>query len=214
MATTDDDQRIMPGFAVAAAVVKNNLDLISEGRVQVRIPTVPALEPWARLAAPGGASSRGLLWVPQIDDEVLVAFEMNDPASAYVLGGLWSTVNRPPLMIPTDFITRRVIRTGVTSAVGHEVEFDDAMQSIKINSSTKQSVTIDPLKIQLSNTAGTLTITMDNTQQSISIQAVAKIELKAAQIAIEGVSVEIKGATVSINSAGPCTVQGLPIKLN
>ena len=205
---------IPEGFAVAPAIVVNNLDAIGEGRVQLRIPSSPELQPWARVMGIGGGSERGFAWIPQIDDEVLVAFAQNDPNSAYVLGGLWSTRDRPPLSLPTDALTKRVIKTGVAAGVGHEVEFDDALQSIKITSSTMQKVTIDPLAIKIENTAGTLSVTLDNASQTVSIQSALKIELKATQISLEGVQVDIKGTTVSIQSAGPCTVQGLPIKLN
>lgn len=202
------------GFGIAPGVVTNNLDLIGEGRVQVRVPSVPSFEPWARLPAVGGGSGRGFLWVPQIDDEVLVAFSHNDPSGAYVLGGLWSTRDRPPLTLPTDFLIKRVIKTGIAGGLGHQIEFDDALQSITITSSTMQKVTIDPLKIELKNTAGTLSITLDNTTQTVSIQAAVKIELKAMQISIEGVDVELKGTNISVQAAGPCTVKGLPIALN
>jgi uncharacterized protein involved in type VI secretion and phage assembly len=202
------------GFAIAPGIVTNNLDAIAEGRVQVRIPSVPAMEPWARVPAVGGGSGRGLCWIPQIDDEVLVAFAQNDPSGAYVLGGLWSTRDRPPLTLPTDFLVKRVIKTGVAGGLGHEVEFDDALQSITITSSTRQKITIDPLSIKIQNTAGTLSISLDNTSQTVSIQSALKIELKATQISLEGVQVDIKGSMVNIQSAGPCTVQGLPIKLN
>lgn len=202
------------GFAIAPGIVTNNLDLISEGRVQVRIPSIPAMEPWARVPALGGGSGRGFVWIPQIDDEVLVAFAQNDASAAYVLGGLWSTADRPPLTLQTDFLTKRVIKTGLAGGLGHEVEFDDALQAITITSSTKQKVTIDPLQIKIANTAGTLSIALDNTSQTVTIQSALKIELKATQISIEGVQVEIKGALVNIQSSGPCSVQGLPIKLN
>jgi uncharacterized protein involved in type VI secretion and phage assembly len=202
------------GFAIAPGIVTNNLDLVAEGRVQVRIPSIPAMEPWARLPALGGGSGRGFLWIPQVNDEVLVAFAQNEPNAAYVLGGLWSTSDRPPLTVPTDFLIKRVIKTGVAGGLGHEVEFDDLLQSITITSSTKQKITIDPLQIKLENTAGTLSIAMDNASQTVTIQSALKIALKATQISLEGAQVEIKGAVVSIQSSGPCNVQGLPIKLN
>lgn len=202
------------GFAIAPGIVTNNLDAIAEGRVQVRIPSMPAIEPWARVPSIGGGDGRGFLWIPQIDDEVLVAFAQNDPSGAYVLGGLWSTRDRPPLTLPTDFLIKRVIKTGLAGGLGHEVEFDDALQSITITSSTKQKITIDPLKIKIENTAGTLSITLDNATQTVAVEAAVKIALKATQISIEGVQVDIKGSIVNIQSAGPCSVQGLPIKLN
>jgi uncharacterized protein involved in type VI secretion and phage assembly len=202
------------GFAIAPGVVTNNLDVMSEGRVQVRIPSVPAMEPWARVPAVGGGSGRGFIWIPQIDDEVLVAFAQNDPSAAYVLGGLWSTSDRPPLTVPTDFLIKRVIKTGLAGGLGHEIELDDALQSITITSSTKQKITIDPLQIKIANTAGTLSIALDNATQTVTVQSALKIELKATQISLEGVQVDIKGALVNIQSSGPCSVTGLPIKLN
>ena len=80
--------------------------------MQVHIPALPAFDPWARLAAIGAGSSRGFLWVPEVDDEVLVAFNQNDERDAYILGGLWNTLDRPPVTLPTDFLIKRVIKTG------------------------------------------------------------------------------------------------------
>ena len=111
-------------------------------------------------------------------------------------------------------IVKRTIKTGQTSAAGHEVEFDDALQSITITSSTQQKITIDPVKIELKNAAGTLSISLDNASQTVSIQAAAKLKLKAAAVSIEGMQIELKGTVVKVNAAGPCTVKGLPVKIN
>ena len=88
-------QKEEAGFSIAPGVVTGNLNLFSEGRVQVHIPAFPDLDPWARVIGIGGGSGRGFLWIPQIDDEVLVAFNKNDHLDAFVIGGLWSTLNRP-----------------------------------------------------------------------------------------------------------------------
>jgi uncharacterized protein involved in type VI secretion and phage assembly len=202
------------GFAIAAGVVKNNVDLIFEGRVQVRIPTRPSFHPWARLCAAGGSSGRGFMWIPNISDEVLVAFVEGDLSSAYILGGLWSTMHRPPATTPLDFLTKKVIQTGATAALGHQIEFDDAKQSITITTSTKQSITMDPLKISLSNLAGTVSVTLDNKTQAVSITAAGSIDLKAVKsISMKAASIELNGAKVNI-TGGQTTVVGAPIKLN
>ena len=204
------------GYAIAPGIVTNNLDLLGEARVQVRVPTLPAFEPWARVCSLGAGSDRGFCWIPQIDDEVLVAFNQNDERSAFILGGLWNTRDRPPLTAPTDFLIKRLIKTGLsqTAGLGHEIEFDDAEQSITITTSTRQRITMDIQKIEIQNTAGTLTINMDNASQTISIKAAAKLELQAAQIKIEGVQVELKGANINVQATGPCSIQGLPVKIN
>jgi len=143
-----------------------------------------------------------------------VAFAQNDASAAYVLGGLWSTSDHPPVTVPTDFLVKRVIKTGLAGGLGHEIELDDALQSITITSSTKQKVTIDPLQIKIETTGGTLSITMDGKSQTLTLQSALKLELKATQISIEGVKVDIKGSMVNVQSSGPCSVQGMPLKLN
>lgn len=204
----------LTGFAVAPAIVTNNLDILSQGRVQVKIPSRPSFEPWARVSSIGASDSRGFLWIPQINDEVLVAFAEDDLGSAYILGGLWSTMNRPPLSVPTDFLIKKVIKTGMTAALGHEIEFDDALQSISIKTSTDQKITLDPLKIELTNLAGTVTITLDNKTQAVKISAVNKIALESIAIELKATKIDMTAANFSITSAGPCSITGLPIKLN
>ena len=202
------------GFAIAPGVVTNNIDLIGQGRVQVKIPTRPSFEPWARLPSVGGSGGRGFMWVPQIGDEVLVAFADNDTSSAYILGGLWSILNLPPLLLPTDTLSKRVIKTGLTEALGHKLEFDDALQSVTITTSTDQKISMDPLSIKLTNLAGTVSITLDNAEEAISITALNKIEMNSIQISMTATTIDMSAAKVSITSAGPCSVQGLPIQLN
>jgi uncharacterized protein involved in type VI secretion and phage assembly len=203
-----------PGFAIAPGIVTEPLDVTGEGRVKVRVPSLPSFEPWARVVSLGAGGSRGFVWTPQIDDEVLVAFAQNDLNAAYVIGGLWSTRDRPPLTLPTDFLIKRVLKTGVAGGLGHEIEFDDALQSIKITSSTKQTITIDPIEIKIAGTGGAVSISLNTVTQTVSIQAPLKLELKAAQISLEGATIDIKGTMINVQSAGPCSVQGLPIKLN
>jgi len=209
-----ETERTSHGYAIAPGIVINNLDFLALGRVQVRVPLLPAFEPWCRIAVVGGSSGRGFAWIPQIGDEVLVAFSQHDERDAYVLGGLWNSLDRPPLLAPNDALVKRVIKTGMEVGIGHEVEFDDVLQSVKITSSTKQKITIDPTTIELKNTAGTLSIKMDNTSQTISISSALKLELKATQISIQGTTIELKGTSIDIKAAGPCSIKGAVVNIN
>jgi uncharacterized protein involved in type VI secretion and phage assembly len=201
-------------FAVATGIVQNNIDLISEGRVQVRIPSRPSFEPWARLQVVGGADSRGFMWIPQLKDEVLVAFAENDLTSAYILGGLWSILKRPPSADPISALSKKVIKTGLTAALGHEIELDDAQQSVTITTSTKQRIKLDPTTIELSNIAGTVSISLDNMTQTITLTAAKKIEMKSLSIELTAAKVNVSAGTLNLDSKGPCVVSGKPIKLN
>lgn len=109
----NNTNRNQHGFAIAPGIVTEGIDSTAEGRVKVRVPAMPGFEPWARISSVGAGSGRGFCWIPQVGDEVLVAFAQNDASTAYVLGGLWSTQSRPPLTPVTDFLSKRTIQTGI-----------------------------------------------------------------------------------------------------
>jgi uncharacterized protein involved in type VI secretion and phage assembly len=192
--------------SIVSGTVTNNCDLLGQGKVLVRIPSLDQ-EVVARLSAPGAGNGSGLLHVPKIGDEVLIALNGNDPSDAFVLGGLWSTLNG----IPTDPLTattKRVFKTGVVGgAPAHKVEFDDLEQSITITTSTEQRVTITPLKIEVSNTAGDLTVTLDNTDQSLTLKG-PLIKISA------GVQLELSAPIVSINGDATTTIKGKMVLIN
>ena len=196
------------GTSVVTGTIINNCDVPGQGKVLVRIPSLDT-EVWARVTSPGGGPGAGIQFVHRVDDEVLVALSQNDAADAYILGGLWGTQDQPPVATP-DAPAKRVIKTGlVKGGPAHQIEMDDALQAITIESSTKQKITIDPLKIELSNSAGTLTITMDNKTQTITIKgvqiklsAITSIDLDATQIKLTAKQ------SVSIAAGATCSISG------
>lgn len=203
--------------SILEGVVINNCDPIPQGKVLVRVPALGE-EVLARLSSPGGGAGAGLFYTPRIDDEVLVGFSGGNIESAFILGGLWNTQDSPPIdMNPVDVVTKRVLRTGLTEAVGHEIEFDDGVgQSITITTSgvtplERQQITMSPTGIVLENLAGIVTIKLDNVAQKISIsgpqieiggESTAQITLKAGRISIGSattVETSIQGTMVRIN---------------
>jgi uncharacterized protein involved in type VI secretion and phage assembly len=208
-----EDERRREAPSIVSGIVTNNCDFLNQGKVQVQIPSLCA-EVLARITAIGAGSGSGFFYVPRVDDEVLVSLNQSDLTDAFLMGGVWNDMDRTPVENPLELVHKRVIRTGLSASAGHQVEFDDVLQSITITSSTEQQVTIDPLKIELKNKAGSLTITMDNATQTISLQAAVKLELKAAQVSIEGTKIELKGGNINLQSVGPCSIQGLPVKIN
>jgi uncharacterized protein involved in type VI secretion and phage assembly len=87
------------GGSLVVGIVTNNDDPEKLGRVKVKFPTLTDQDEstWARLAVPGGGRKRGMQWLPEVDDEVLVGFEHGDETRPVVLGGMWSREpNEPP----------------------------------------------------------------------------------------------------------------------
>jgi phage baseplate assembly protein V len=176
----------------------------------VRLPWLPDLNPWARVAVLEAGLNRGTYFIPQIGDEVLVAFNQGDVREPFVVGSLWNGQDRPPALLPTDATTKRKIRT----RVGHEIEFDELTQTITVTNSTQQKITIDPTKIEISTVGGAASVTL-NTVGTVSIQAAVSLELKAPKITIDGANVDIKaGAGATINGGAACTIQAALVKIN
>jgi len=197
-------------YGVAVAQVINNIDVTGLSRVQVRLPWLPGIEPWARVAVLAAGKNQGTYFIPQVGDEVLVAFNQGDVNEAYVIGSLWNDPDRPPALAPTDAVTKRIVRT----PLGHEIEFDDLAQSITITSITLQKIKIDRSKIEIATTGGTATLTFD-TAGRVSIQSKISISLKAPLITIEGsvVGIESKAAT-RIKGGQACDIQAALVKIN
>jgi phage protein D/phage baseplate assembly protein gpV len=111
--------RLFPG------VVTDNRDERDVGRVKVKLPLLgDAIESdWCRVVAPGAGKQRGVQFLPEVDDEVLVLGGGEGPL--YVLGGVWSAPDRPPLPIDDALSGRQTRRRVIRSRAGHRIEIDD-----------------------------------------------------------------------------------------
>lgn len=194
---------------VTVATVINNIDSTGEARVQLMLPWLPGFMPWARVSTPMAGMLRGTFFVPQIGDEVLVAFNQGDIREPFIVGTLWNTIDRPPALAPTDAVTQRRIRT----PLGHELSFDEALQSVTLTSNTFSKVTLDPLKAELSTPLATVSIGKDG---EVTITALTRITLDAPVIEIKAASVLTvrSNGTATLQAGGACSVQGAVVKIN
>jgi len=204
----------LPKTSITPGIVQNNCDLLKQGKVLVRLPQMNQ-EIWARITAPGAGSGTGYFHAPNQNDEVLVALIHSDPADAYILGGLWSTTESPPIgPIPTNVPTKRVIRSGLNSEVGHEIEFDDGLQSLTITSSVppnkQQQIKLEPQLMTLKNLAGTITIGLSPDDPSITVSITSKAGIKLSS----ETSIQLSAPMIDIESSGPCVISGTVVKIN
>ncbi|MBZ0303252.1 MAG: VgrG-related protein, partial [Anaerolineae bacterium] len=83
---------------VVPAIVDNINDPDKKGRIKLRYPWLDNTlqSGWARVAALGAGKNRGFIWMPEVDDEVLVAFEHGDFNRPYIVGSLWNGKDSPP----------------------------------------------------------------------------------------------------------------------
>jgi phage baseplate assembly protein V len=154
---------------VHRAVVTDVRDKEGLGRVQVKAPDVAAEPTWAPLATLMAGDRRGTWFVPDVGDEVLVAFEAGDPRRPVVIGSLWSAQQRPPeSMDSAGANAARLIRT----RSGLEVRLDDAAGRVTVSTSDGASITLEH---------GNVTI---QTPGTLEIEA-SKIKLGAGQVEVE-----------------------------
>ncbi len=130
-------------YGVAFAIVTNNKDPDSLGRVKLKLPWMDdqAESDWARVVAPMAGASRGFYFLPEVDDEVLVAFEHGSPDRPYVLGALWNGKDKPPETNSDGKNNVRVIK----SRSGHIIRLNDKDGEEKIeiiDKSAKNSIVI------------------------------------------------------------------------
>ena len=112
-----------PINGVAVAIVRENLDPSGLARIKVSFPWYSRPEDsfWARLATPMTGKNYGTYFLPEVNDEVLVAFERGDIRASYVVGGLWNLSSPPALRaVPSTCCCRpaespSVMRTAIAS---------------------------------------------------------------------------------------------------
>jgi uncharacterized protein involved in type VI secretion and phage assembly len=195
-------------YGVVVGVVTNNQDTDGLGRVKVKFPWLSDQDEsqWARIAAPMAGKERGMFFLPEVDDEVLVAFEHGDVRFPFVIGALWNGVDKPPADNGDGKNNLRVIK----SRSGHTIKLndEDGKETIEIiDKSEKNSIVIDTAKnsititsekdITLSATKGT--IKLDAQKLEIKSSADSKIEAGAGMDVKASATMNIKGATVNIN---------------
>ena len=199
---------------IVLGIVTNNHDPEKVGRVKIKFPWLTDSDEsyWARVATLMAGNDRGTFFLPEVGDEVLVAFDHGDINHPYVLGSLWNGVDTPP---ETNADGKNNIRK-IKSRSGHEIIFDDndeeKKEKIEIRTKAGHTIVLDDSagaeKIEIKDKTGNNTITIDSVQNSINIESAMELKIKANVVEIEGTT------SLTLKSNAALTIQGLPVKIN
>jgi len=188
------------------------------GRVKVFFPWLGTEEDsnWAPIASLLAGKQRGARFMPEVDDEVLVAFEHGSFDHPYVIGFLWNGADPAP----DNSQTNRIIVT----PGGHELRFEDKEGDKRVVLKTKdghvlalddkdRSITLESKahhKLEIKDQSGKVTlttqsggkVTLDNTPGK------ATIEVAPNRIVISptGISIEAVAGNLAITSSTATTV--------
>jgi uncharacterized protein involved in type VI secretion and phage assembly len=184
-----------PLNGVFPAIVIDNADPENSGRVKVRVPRAGAAgeadhELWARIATLMAGNNRGTWFIPDVNDEVLVAFEGGDARRCFVIGALWSSTNPPPATMEADN-NQKLLR----SRSGIKITLDDqsGQESFLIETPGGQKITLkdDASAIEITDSSGGA---VKLEQGTITVKASGKVIISA------DASVEVNAEIVNVNS--------------
>lgn len=158
------------------ALVTNSEDPLKMGRVKVRYPWMDDSEEsyWARVIQPYAGEERGMFFMPEINDEVVVVFEMGDFNQPLVVGGTWNGKDEPTEPGDPDGSNHHKI---IETRSGHKLHFCDepGKEFIQLNDSSLNNI------VRWDTAADSLTITAKTGDIYIKAPA-GKISLLAKDI--------------------------------
>jgi phage protein D len=194
------EEKAITSMGLVIGIVTDNQDPDGYGRVKVRYPWLSSdhASDWARVVTPGGGAQRGMEFLPEVNDEVLVGFEMGDIHYPYILGGLWNGRDAPPKnVVSGGKVQQRIIR----SRTGHMITLDDNDDGGGVTIEDKNGN-----KIVMDSGANKLTIIVQgnaslNAQGNLTLAAQGRVSIKGTGVEINGEAstVDVKGSMINLN---------------
>lgn len=208
----------IPG--VVCGVVSNIADPEGQGRVQVVLPWLSPVfvSDWAPVAHAGAGPGTAAVFLPEVGDQVLVAFEFGDPRRPYVLGGLPTSRSRYTDLggdpVKKNGQAASVVWRGLLSPTGNRLAFHDER-------TPGTAPTTTAAEIYLGTARGDVAVVIDQVKGTVAVRCKdgGTIDVEAGK----GGTINIGGgarlnltadAGVKIESDGPVEIKGNPIKLN
>lgn len=184
---------LQPGQTLLVGIVTDIEDPEGMGRVKVKFPTLTEEHSsnWARVVAVGAANHRGFDCLPEINDEVLVAFEHGDIHRPYIIGGVWNGKDAPPEPVSESVQDGKVRLRTIKTRTGHEIQFVEEDKG-----SSKAGVYIE--------TAGHHKIRINDSEKFIEIETTGGHKL----------SLNDMDGSITMSSQGPVIIAGKAIMLN
>lgn len=205
-------------------------------RIEVKLTSLisESQKIWARVGHFYANNASGALFMPEVDDEVILGFIDQDPRNAIVLGSLYSSKQKPDLTFDTKNNTKGIVtRTKmkltfdedkkiivVETPGGNKITMDDDGKKIEIVDSNTNKVTMNSSGIELKTTKdiklnATGKVEIKGTG-GVKINSTASVELKGMTLKAEAdTAFEAKGnASAKVQSTGILTIQGSLVKIN
>jgi phage protein D/phage baseplate assembly protein gpV len=207
---------------LVVGLVTNNNDPDGLGRIRVKYPALSDSQEgeWARvLTHSAGSGGRGIFMLPQVGEEVVVAFENGDARRPLIIGSLFNGKDKPTAEILPDqkggFSVVSLDRGYMHTKEDFTIKSDQKLiievtndHTIKVDGKQEQKVSGNVSH----ETQGSGTM---KASASYTIEAGSSVTIKGASISVEASGpLKLKGATVDIEASGPATLKGAMVDVN
>jgi len=200
-----------PGVVTAVVTDVDDKDKLGRVKVEYQWLGEKMVSFWARVARPSAGTNYGMVWFPDVKEEVLVAFEHGDVNFPIVIGSMWNAKNKPPAAW-TKVDQGKFQFHGFASPAGHKIFMNDDKNQPFISIKSAD----DKISISMDQKGGTLDLELDG--KVLNIKSTGDLKLAAdGEISIDSKKkVSIKGQSgVDIAaSGGNTTIKGTKVAVN
>jgi phage protein D/phage baseplate assembly protein gpV len=181
-----------PWFSIG--IVTNNKDPEEMGRVKVKLPFLAdELESdWCRLLSPMAGDGRGFYFMPELDDEVVVAFAGGPGNLPIVIGSLWGGKDATPVKASQAVSDGKVVQRLIKTRAGNLIELNDTSGKEKVvihdKNGNQISLECEGNKITISSkgeveihSAGKMTVRSD---ADMDVRASGRLNLRGSTVNI------------------------------
>ncbi len=206
-------------------------------RVRVKLPLIDEEGEgiWARVARLDAGAERGIVFHPELNDEVVVSFANNDPRAPIILGMLHSGSAAPPFEVAEGnsekgIVTREGLqivfnddakKLKLSTPTGNSIELDEESKSIKLFDQNENTIELTDNGVTLRDKSGN---TIQMSSNGISLESAKDLVLKATgNVQMEGINVEAAAngqfkaagnAGAELTSSGIAVLKGSLVKIN
>lgn len=209
-------------LGITTGVVKENWDKKEQkhpGMVKVEFflgEEGKTLTDWIRVAQPYAGNGYGQYWLPEVGDEVILAFNLGDLNKPYVIGSLWNNQDK----IPEKTVTEQNMVKRIKTKGGHEIIFEEEKEKERLEIHTPKN-----LKITLEDENNSITIQdekrknllqIDGKNGKITVTAEKAISFKAGQTTLEldgeGQKATLKSGSITLEAQQAFQLKGQNMK--
>lgn len=167
-------------------LVIDNLDPQASGLIKVGYFSpgrAERVDVWARLSMPMAGADCGFWFLPEIDDEVLLAFG-GDEHEVFVIGSVWNGQSRPPHKVTSDS-TRPPARGLIRTRHGLQLAFEDVAghERVVIETPAGQRVVLSdgPAGVEITDANGNAVLLAAH---GVTVTAASWVTINAAQVEV------------------------------